>query len=1077
MTPATILIVEDDGILAAHLQTCLTRMGYAVLGPAAAGEDAVALLREQSADLALMDIELAGEMNGIETAEAIARLSDIPVLFLTGFSQEPLLEQAKSVAPYGYLIKPVAERELAATLTMVLQRHALDRELVRNREALAKSEARYRHIFEHSPLGIFQTTVSGQVREANPALLRFLGFSTPDQFIAECPDIGANVYLHPEQRQRFLAQLHRGGVRDFELQVKRRSGQTAWVSVSAQLTATNRFADADDDSVINGFAIDVTERKRIEDVQRFLAQTSASNGEEPFFHTLARFLAENLAMDFICIDQLEGDGLTARTVAVWCDGHFEDNISYSLKDTPCGEVVGKSVCCFPAGVARMFPSDLVLQDLCAESYLGVTLWDHTGRPIGLIAVIGRNPLDSRQTAETILQMVAARAAGELERQMAEDALKTTLKRFQIMLSSLYPGVLLVSDVGRVEFVNPSFLEMFALEDSAEQLVGGLPSELLHSMSRVVVDPPRFLERIDEILKKRQPIREEEIAITGDRSYLRDYVPIFIDDKYYGRLWIYYDVTERKRAAAALSESEQRFRNYFDLGLIGMATTSPDKRYLHCNDRLCEILGYSREELTRKTWAELTHPDDLADDLARIVQIQRGETDTFHSEKRYIRKDGSIVFAEVSSRCVRNLDNSINHFVAMVQDVSVRKAAEARARKLQSQLLQSQKLEAIGTLAGGIAHDFNNILAAVIGYTDMAKEVTPEGTPLAKDLDQVLKAGHRAKDLVKQILVFSRQNETEPIVLLPSTIVKEVIKLLRPSLPSTIAIEHQINPQAGPVRIDPTQLHQILMNLCTNAFHAMEETGGVLTVKLNAVRLEAGDLPAAVSAEPGDYAEITVADTGAGIAEDIRTRIFDPFFTTKELGKGTGMGLSIVHGIVAEYNGFIVLDSAPGQGSTFRVYLPTAARDAADDVSDLEPVPCGSEHILFVDDEEVLAEMVQSMLERLGYRVTIRTSALEALTTFQNHPDLFDLVITDQTMPGMTGLDLARRILALRPLLPIILCTGYSTLISEEKAKAHGIREFALKPLTKKDLAVLIRKVLKPRQSDLQALPDRRRREP
>lgn len=193
MTPATILIVEDDGILAAHLQTCLTRMGYAVLGPAAAGEDAVALLREQSADLALMDIELAGEMNGIETAEAIARLSDIPVLFLTGFSQEPLLEQAKSVAPYGYLIKPVAERELAATLTMVLQRHALDRELVRNREALVKSEARYRHIFEHSPLGIFQTTVSGQVREANPALLRFLGFSTPDQFIAECPDIGANV--------------------------------------------------------------------------------------------------------------------------------------------------------------------------------------------------------------------------------------------------------------------------------------------------------------------------------------------------------------------------------------------------------------------------------------------------------------------------------------------------------------------------------------------------------------------------------------------------------------------------------------------------------------------------------------------------------------------------------------------------------------------------------------------------------------------------------------------------------------------------------------------------------------------
>jgi PAS domain S-box-containing protein len=1060
MTPATILIVEDDGILAAHLQTCLTRLGYAILGPAAAGEDAVALLREQSADLALMDIELAGEMNGIETAEAIARLSDIPVLFLTGFSQEPLLEQAKSVAPYGYLIKPVAERELAATLTMALQRHGLNRELVRSREALAKSEARYRHIFEHSPLGIFQTTISGRVREANPALLRFLGYASADQLIAECPDIETGLYLNPEQRRTFLAQLDQSEAREVEVQVKKRSGQIAWVSISAQLTETDSLPGAEDARIINGFAIDVTERKRIEDAQRFLAQTNASHGEEPFFHTLARFLAENLAMDFICIDQLEGDGLTARTVAVWCDGHFEDNISYSLKDTPCGEVVGKTVCCFPTGVARMFPTDLVLQDLRAESYVGVTLWDHTGRPIGLIAVVGRNPLDNRQAAETILQMVAVRAAGELERQTAEDALKTTLKRFQIMLSSLYPGVLLVSDVGRVEFVNPSFLEMFALKESAEQLIGGLPAGLLQRMVKVVVDPLEFLDRTREILEKRQPIREEEIAITGGRTYLRDYVPIFIDGKHYGRLWLYYDVTERKRAAAALSESEQRFRNYFDLGLIGMATTAPDKRYLHCNDRLCEILGYSREELTQKTWAELTHPDDLAKDLARIVQIQRGETDTFLSEKRYIRKDGSIVFAEVSSRCVRNRDNSINHFVAMVQDVSVRKAAETRAKKLQSQLLQSQKLEAIGTLAGGIAHDFNNILAAVIGYTDMAKEMTPDGTPLAKDLDQVLKAGHRAKDLVKQILVFSRQNETEPMVLLPSTIVKEVIKLLRPSLPSTIAIEHQINPQAGPVRIDPTQLHQILMNLCTNAFHAMEETGGVLTVNLNAVRLEAGDLPAA-SAKPGDYAEITVADTGAGIAEDIRTRIFDPFFTTKELGKGTGMGLSIVHGIVAEYNGFVALDSEPGKGTTFRVYLPKAARDAADDALDFEPVPCGSEHILFVDDEEVLAEMVQSMLERLGYRVTIRTSALEALTTFQNHPDLFDLIITDQTMPGMTGLDLARRVLALRPQLPIILCTGYSTLISEEKAKAHGIREFALKPVTKKDLAVLIRKVLNP----------------
>ena len=262
-----------------------------------------------------------------------------------------------------------------------------------------------------------------------------------------------------------------------------------------------------------------------------------------------------------------------------------------------------------------------------------------------------------------------------------------------------------------------------------------------------------------------------------------------------------------------------------------------------------------------------------------------------------------------------------------------------------------------------------------------------------------------------------------------------------------------------MHIDPTQLHQILMNLCTNAFHAMEEIGGNLSITLNNTLLDADNLPSTMHAKPGNYVELVVSDTGSGIPASIRNRIFDPFFTTKEMGKGTGMGLSIVHGIVTGYNGFIDVESTPGSGTTFRVFLPVAAQADIQERSESEPVPQGSEHILFVDDEEVLAEMVESMLERLGYRVTVRTSSLEALNTFRNHPDLFDVVITDQTMPGMTGLDLARRILTLRPNMPIILCTGYSTLISEEEAKAHGIRAFALKPLTKKDMAVLIRRVL------------------
>jgi len=1055
-------------------------------------------------------------------------------------------------------------------------------------DTLQENEIRYRHIFEHSPLGIFRSTLDGRILMVNKELSSFCGYSSPKDFIAGCRDLEQQMYVHPDARKELIALLQTNGtVRDFQCQIRKNATETAWVSINARLTGTTNLTGGQSPPVIDGFAIDITERKqteqalresdenfrsftesspdaivrydqegrhlylnsaavrllgqtngapigqpvrsiglsegqsrflqdsisrvfrtaqpyqtemawnnehatllfdwrfspefdgfgrvrsvlavsrdrterrRIENVQTFLAQTSTGLAGEPFFHALARYLAENLDMQFVCIDQLEGDGLSARTVAVWNDGAFEDNITYSLADTPCGEVVGKTICCFPADVRHRFPRDQVLQDLQAESYAGVTLWDHAGQPIGLIAVIGRNPLANQPLAETILQLVAVRAAGELERLRVQETLQTTLKRFQIILSSLYPGLLVVSDAGRVEFVNQSFCDLFALKKSPEDLIGMAPSDLIKSRIKLYVKPRKALARIRKILEERTPIREEEVAIRGQRTFLRDFIPIDIDGKQFGRLWHHYDITEHKRTVAALRESEQHFRSYFDMGLIGMATLSTDKRWIHFNDRLCEMLGYPREELAQKTWDELTHPDDLPADLLRFEKIMLGTTDTFATEKRYLRKDGRVVHTEASSRCIRNGDGSINHFVTMVQDITPKKQAQEKARALQTQLLQGQKLEAIGTLAGGIAHDFNNILAAVIGYTDMARDLIPSGSPLANDLDQVLKAGHRAKDLVKQILVFSRQAETEPITLFPANIVKEVITLLRPSLPSTIAIEQRIDPQAGPVCMDPTQLHQILMNLCTNAFHAMEEDGGILSITLKTASFEPDTLPVATRAQPGRYIQLKVSDTGIGIPAGIRDRIFDPFFTTKEMGKGTGMGLSIIHGIVTGYQGFITFDSGPGRGSAFYIYLPVASPSALIDQAKAEPLPVGSEHILFIDDEEILTTLAETMLARMGYRVTVQSSSLEALNTFQNAPERFDLVITDQTMPDMTGMDLARRMLQIRPDLPIILCTGYSSILSEEKAKAIGIRGFALKPLTKQDLALLIRKVLSP----------------
>lgn len=389
----------------------------------------------------------------------------------------------------------------------------------------------------------------------------------------------------------------------------------------------------------------------------------------------------------------------------------------------------------------------------------------------------------------------------------------------------------------------------------------------------------------------------------------------------------------------------------------------------------------------------------------------------------------------------------------------RMKAEREKGRLEDRLQQAQKMEAIGTLAGGIAHDFNNILGTILGYADMAKEDAPPGTRFERDLEKVLIGANRAKDLVKQILAFSRQAQVERIPIKIQPLIKEGLKMLRSSIPATISITEDIDPKSGTILADPTQIHQVLMNLCTNAYHAMEETGGALSVTLQTTFVGSDEKEMLLHVNPGEYVELIVSDTGSGIRPDIIRKIFDPYFTTKETGKGTGMGLAIIHGIMSDYGGTIRVESRLGKGTTFHTYFPVVEKEALPEIKESEDIPQGKERILFIDDEELLVEMGKDMLERLGYHVTVRRTSLEALETFQNTPSEFDLVITDQTMPNMTGADLARRMMQIRPDIPIILCTGYSNLIDEDSAKALGIKEFALKPLSKEELAKLIRKVL------------------
>jgi len=518
-----------------------------------------------------------------------------------------------------------------------------------------------------------------------------------------------------------------------------------------------------------------------------------------------------------------------------------------------------------------------------------------------------------------------------------------------------------------------------------------------------------------------------------------------------------DVSERKQAGKRVLQSEKRFRDLFNSISDLIYTHDLKGRFISLNPAMEKLLGYEYDELIGHKISEIMKPEFVH--AFESEYLERIKTQGFHEGVTiYFKKNGEKSYIEYHSTMVHP-DDGEPFISGMGRDVTERILSERKVTKLQEQLTQALKMEAIGTLAGGIAHDFNNILFPMFGYLEMMLEDVPEDNPLHDHLVEVFNGAKRARDLIKQILTFSRQSDHKPKPLEAQRVIKEALKLIQSSLPTTIEITKDIQKDCGLVLADPIQIHQIVMNLCTNAYHAMEETGGKLSITLREIELTAEDSKDPVMI-PGPHICLTVADTGPGIDQSIIDRIFDPYFTTKEEGKGSGLGLAVINGIVKNHSGYIKVYSEPGKGAEFKVYLPMIKKqEEAAKVETDTPIQKGTERILLVDDQDLIVNMERQMLERLGYHITARTSSIEALEAFRANPDKFDLVITDMTMPNMTGDKLADEMIKIRADIPIVLCTGFSEIMSKERAESLGIKGFLMKPVVLKDLSSVIRKVL------------------
>jgi len=1076
MKPGRIVVVEDEAFVAHPIEERLAALGYRVVGRSDTGEGALELACAERPDLFLMEIRLRGEMDGVEAALQIRRRYGIPVIFLTADSDDQTLERAKTAEPYGLILKPCDDRELRSAIEIALYKQSAEREIillnrlydvlrqvnqavVRTRSRQELFDAVCRLLVERA--GIDMAWI-GLVDPAGSRITPVARFGARTDLLESAEfrtDAGPEGDGNPGKAARTGEHYicHDCCAQQCRYPLDWRPSSFGFAScgsfpirfrgaVHAVLTLFIRqegFFQERETELLDEVARDLSfALDQIENEERRREAESRLRRREQGYRRLFEQAAVGFAEvecgtgRFLNVNQRFAE-ITGRTVQELLATDFS---SISHPDDAAGD----------AGMARQLARGELPEYSREKRYLkpdGSLVWVKLN--VSLLREPGEAPTRHFAVVEEITQQ-----------KLAEELVRENEVRFKSLVEGA-PESIFVQSEGRFVYVNPHFVRLMG---------GTAPDQLLgtRSLQRIA---PEYREALRERL--RQLDAGHESAPLTDLEYLRldgTHVPAestAVSIRFRGadaQLVFIRDVSERKRSEEALRGKDLMLARLASQtpGMLYLLMQRTDQRYCmpFASDAITGIFGCTPQQVLEDVaplWSVVL-PEDLPALVDSLEASARLLTPWQH-EYRIQRPGEAVRWIWGQSLTVRQPDGSVVWY-GFDSDITERKKQDEARKQAEDKLRQAQKMEAIGVLAGGIAHDFNNILAIIFGYTDLALLALEEGHPAAGHVGQVVQASLRAKELVQQILAFSRKGEKERRPVQLAQIAKEALKMLRASLPSSITITPGFASDAV-IFGDPTRIHQVLMNLCTNAAHAMQERGGELGVSLSDVSLVSDAGSRHLELDPGNYVVLAVSDTGTGIDAAIMDRIFDPFFTTKQSGAGTGLGLSVVHGIVKDHGGEIEVASTPGLGTSFRLYFPVLERFDGAQPAPKAPLVKGEGRILVVDDEPELGRAMQQMLEQLGYTAALENDPGAALELFRKdlESDPFDLVLTDMTMPHQTGAELAVELLRLKPGLPVLLTTGYSERIDAEQANRLGIRALLEKPIGLRELSEQVKRHL------------------